>query len=210
MPVTDRAVRALRVKPAAYRCADGAGHYLLVKPTGAKLWPFDYRLGGKYRTLALGAYPNVSLKKARTDRDEARKAVAAGTEPVPPSAAKRAAPVADTFEANASEWLTVKAKAKAWAPSTLAKTKARLERDVFPWIGGRSVAGITPPDLLTVARRIEARGTADSYANEASAVGRVEQVPTGLQKGSRNAFKGGERKALRLIGGAIRRLECQL
>ncbi len=47
------------------KLADGGGMYLLIQPTGAKLWRLDYRFDGKRKTLALGIYPDVSLSDAR-------------------------------------------------------------------------------------------------------------------------------------------------
>lgn len=68
---------ALQVKAAApkatpYKLGDGDGLYLLVQPTGGKLWRMNYRMSGKQKTLALGAFPEVSLAEAREQRDTAK------------------------------------------------------------------------------------------------------------------------------------------
>lgn len=57
---------------------DGAGLFVLVKPTGAKYWRLKYRHGGVEKMLALGVYPEVSLKRAREKRDEARQLPSVG------------------------------------------------------------------------------------------------------------------------------------
>ena len=58
--------------------SDEKGLYLIVRGT-AKLWRYDYRFGGKRKkTLALGSYPDVSLRDARERRNEARRQIAAG------------------------------------------------------------------------------------------------------------------------------------
>ena len=51
-----------------YKMVDGEGMYLLVKRNGSKYWRMDYRFRGKRKTLALGVYPNISLKDAREKR----------------------------------------------------------------------------------------------------------------------------------------------
>jgi integrase len=69
-------------------------------------------------------------------------------------------PPLDSFEATAREWFAV--KRGGWAPSYADKIIARLEADVFPWIGQAPVAGITPPQLLEVLRRMESRGVVET------------------------------------------------
>ena len=69
------------VKAAPYKLSDEKGLYLLVQTSGGKLWRFDYRFNGKRKTLALGAYPDISLAQAREKRDNARKLLANDTDP---------------------------------------------------------------------------------------------------------------------------------
>jgi hypothetical protein len=109
MPLSDVAIR--KAKPAAkpYKLADGAGLYLLLTPTGSKLWRWKYRVAGKEKLLALGVYPDVSLIAARDACADARRALAQGVDPgAVRKAAKRAeveavAAVSETFEAVARE-----------------------------------------------------------------------------------------------------------
>lgn len=62
-------MRRLSAKPKPYKVADESGLFLLVQPTGAKLWKMKYRIHGYERKLAIGRYPEVSLSKARERRD---------------------------------------------------------------------------------------------------------------------------------------------
>ena len=64
------------------KLSDGKGMYLLVNPTGSKLWRWKYRVLGKEKVMALGAYPDVSLAQARDALDDARKLLAAGSDPM--------------------------------------------------------------------------------------------------------------------------------
>ena len=72
MKLSDIAVRTAKPRGKAYKLADGAGMYLLVKPDGKRYWRMDYRFHSKRKTLALGVYPGVSLKDAREKRDTAK------------------------------------------------------------------------------------------------------------------------------------------
>lgn len=157
------ATQVSKAKPCEkqYKLTDGAGMYLLVRPDGSKYWRMDYRFQGRRKTLALGVYPEVPLKRAREKRDEARQQLADGIDPSHvKKAAKRAASGADSFEAVTHEW---HAKYKAtWAESHSKRILRRLERDIFPWIGRRSIADIRAPELLDVLRRIERRGAVET------------------------------------------------
>src|SRR3546814_11703663 len=60
---------------------DSLGLFLLVQPSGGKLWRFKYRINGREKKFALGVYPDVSLSDARRRRDEARRLLADGKDP---------------------------------------------------------------------------------------------------------------------------------
>jgi integrase len=158
--------------------------YLLVKPNGSRWWRFDYRrpLTRKRNTLSLGTYPDVSLKNARAKRDEARAMVAEG---IDPGEQRKAAAIAgaDTFEAVAREWF--EKFSTHWAASHADKVLRRLERDVFPWIGGRPIAKLDAPTILATLRRIESRGAVETAHRALQNCGQVFRyaVATGRAPG---------------------------
>ncbi|MDQ6987774.1 MAG: integrase arm-type DNA-binding domain-containing protein, partial [Mariprofundaceae bacterium] len=162
------------------KLSDGGGMYLLVTQTG-KCWRFDYRFAGKRLTLALGMYPDVSLTEARKKHKEAREQVAAG---IDPSMQKKATKQAEdgTFEAVAREWF--EKQRTVWKPGHAVTVMSRLENNVFPWLGNRSMMEIEPPDLLAVLRRIESRGAIETAHRVKSICGQVFRyaVATGQAK----------------------------
>lgn len=163
MPLTDVSVRNTKPQAKPIKAFDEKGLYLLVQPAGGKLWRMDYRFDGKRKTMALGAYPAVKLAEARQARDEARSLLAKGIDPSAARKAERAAKEAvkrHQFEAVAREWFAL--KSPEWAESHSGKIIARLENDVFPWIGSKSVGEITTPELLAVLLRISHRGAKDT------------------------------------------------
>ena len=155
----------LNAKPASkpLKLFDGGGLFLLVTPSGGKWWRLKYRYLQKEKLISLGTYPEVSLKEAREKREQARKLLAAGTDP---GANRKAFKVeqmdrqGNSFEVVAREWLNK--KSGIWELSHSSKVIRRLERDVFPWIGKRPIAEITPPELLGLLRRIEDRGVPET------------------------------------------------
>lgn len=182
--LTPSAVANAKPQDKPYKLADERGMYLLVKPDGARWWRFDYRRPDtrKRNTLSMGTFPDVSLRKARDRRDEARKLLADGIDPGNKRKAETLAD-ADTFEAVAREWFA-KFSPK-WAPSHADKIIRRLERDVFPWIGKKPMAKLEAPDVLAVLRRIESRNAVETAHRAHQNCGQVFRyaVATGRAKG---------------------------
>ena len=177
------------------RLADGGNMYLLIQPNGAKYWRMDYRLAGKRKTLAIGVFPDMSLSDAREQREQARKLIANGIDPVAVKQAQKASTienVENSFEVIAREWFV--RHAPNWKENHSSKIIARLEKDVFPWIGNRPIAEIAAPALLAAIRKIEARGALETAHRAlaccgqvfryAVATGRAERDPTGDLRGA--------------------------
>lgn len=161
--LTDAKVRTAKPRPKAYKIADANRLFLMVTPSGGKLWRWNYEYDGKNKTMAFGAYPLVSLADAREKRDEAWSMLCEGHDP---SVAKRLKIEANleagrqTFERVAREWYE-NAKAQ-WATIHANDVIRSLERDVFPTIGSLPIAQLTPPLILGVLREIETRGAIET------------------------------------------------
>ncbi|MDN5869719.1 MAG: Arm DNA-binding domain-containing protein [Nitrococcus sp.] len=92
MPLTDTAIRDAKPAKKPYKKFDGKGLFALLHPNGGKYWRLKYYFTGKEKApLALGVYPDVSLKDARERRDEARKLLANGVDPAAQRKAQKAA-----------------------------------------------------------------------------------------------------------------------
>ena len=81
MPLTQFAIVNAAATDKPLMLSDGFGLHLLVQPNGSKLWRFRYRFGGRANMLTFGSFPTVSLATARSKREDARKLLAAGTDP---------------------------------------------------------------------------------------------------------------------------------
>lgn len=55
--LTDAKVRTAKPRPKPYKLADSNRLFLLVSPSGGKLWRWNYSYDGKNKTMAFGAYP---------------------------------------------------------------------------------------------------------------------------------------------------------
>ena len=156
MKLSDIAVKKSKAESKAYKLADGGGMYLEVAPNGSKYWRLKYRFEGKEKRLALGVYPEVTLMLARERRLDARKLLAAG---VDPSANKKAVKEAinqktlHSFEIIALEWLNTFMAEK--SVSHTGRILRRFEVYLFPWIGSKSIADITAPEILDCIKRVQ-------------------------------------------------------
>lgn len=159
MPLTDAKLRNLTT-PGKH--ADGGGLYLHITQAGGRYWRLKYRFAGKEKLLALGVYPEVSLKEARERRAVARQALGRGDDPGELRKAARAKVMheaANTLKAVADDWLAH--QAGRWDPVTLARTRASLEADVFPALGAVPMASVTTRQVMDVVKKIETRGAAE-------------------------------------------------
>jgi integrase len=170
MPLTDTEVRTAKILDKPYKLADERGLYLLVNPSGSRLWRFKYRITGVEKLLALGSYPDTSLQKARAKRDAARMMLADGGDPGAKRKAEKHAQT-DTFAAVAEEWLET--KRATLTDSTWQRDRDQLVKIVGPHLGKKPIAAIEAPDLLAVLRGLEKRGVNDTAHRVRAVCGRV-------------------------------------
>ena len=207
MALTDIEIRALKPQTETKKHFDGNGLYLEIRPTGSCYWRLKYRFGGKEKLLALGVYPDVSLKAARIKRDEAKKLIADGIDPSERRKAQKASfreGGDNSFEVIAREWYA--RKVSSWSATHSHRIMQLLERDIFPHIGSKPIEGLTAPALLTVARKIETRGAVETSHRAlqnigqifryAVATGRAERDPTGDLRGALSTVIHGHLPAL--------------
>ncbi|MFZ1546805.1 MAG: integrase arm-type DNA-binding domain-containing protein, partial [Candidatus Nitrotoga sp.] len=172
-----------------------------VTPAGGKWWRFRSKFDNKEKLLSLGVYPDVGLKDARQRRDDARKLLADGIDPGENRKAMKAVKqdrAANSFEVVAREWYAK--HAPNWVEHHGDRIIRRLERDIFPWIGGRPIADVTAPELLAAMRRIENRGALETAHRAlgncgqvfryAIATGRAARDPSGDLRGALPPVKG--------------------
>jgi integrase len=155
MKLTDVKVRQAKPRERPYKLGDGNGLHLEVLPTGGKYWHLRYWVQKKEHKVSLGVYPEVGLADARAKRDAFKKALAAGLDP---RAKKTELP---TFEGVAREWHSrniVPSKSTKYSYQIL----SRLEKFIFPHIGGRPINEIAAPEILVPLRTIEALGLNDT------------------------------------------------
>lgn len=188
MTLTHLKITHAKARERAYKLADADALYLVVNPNGTKLWRMNYRYLGKQKTLHFGEWPAVSLSDARERRDEARRKLAAGLDPV---AEKKADLLAkqiaadNTFKSVAEEWVT-KNEREGRAEITVDKIRWLLSM-AYPMIGDRPVSAISPQEVLTVLRKVEANGRYESARRMRSVLSRVFRYAIATARAERDA-----------------------
>ena len=203
--LNDTRVRTVKACERPIKLSDSGGLYLLIQPHGSKLWRLAYRFGGKQKTLAIGVYPTITLKQAREKRDEAKRLLAANMDPsTERRLEKLGASTSNTFRVVAKE-LLMKLEREGRAEATLVKQRWLLHF-AYPAVGDRPVAEITAPEVLSVLRKVEARGryetarrlrsTCGMVFRYAIATGRAERDPSVDLRGALTAPKVIHRSAI--------------
>ncbi|MGD9883694.1 MAG: tyrosine-type recombinase/integrase [Reyranella sp.] len=172
--LTDTKVKNAKPRLRPYKLGDGGWLYLLVKPSSAKLWRVAYRFHGREKLLALGAYPEVTLKAAREARDTAREKLRKGFDPGEVRKLERltqASEAATTFRVVAEEYLA-RQNGRKRADATLTKNRWLLEQ-AYPDIGSRPIASIKAAEVLAVLKKVEARGRLETARRLRAIVGAV-------------------------------------
>ena len=174
MKLTDTFIKRRQENGKVQKHSDGGGLFLYITPTGNKSWRLAYRFMGKQKLLVIGPYPAISLKEAREKRDLAKKMLVNN---IDPSTAKQEAKLTaanaakNSFEAVALEWHTK--YSPAWVERYQIASLNSLRTHIFPYVGKRPIHTITPPELLAVLRKIEAKGTVKEAHKLRSCCGRI-------------------------------------
>lgn len=165
MPLTDAKVKAAKLPgdKKQIKISDAGGLYLLVNKSG-KYWRLKYRFAGKEKTLSIGVYPLVSLKKARQAREVAKEQLFEGINPnhakQEAERKRRAQQEAATFEGVGRQWH--KEHSKHVSEKYAVKLIVSLERDIFPWLGSLPIESVKAIDVLNTLKRVAERGAEET------------------------------------------------
>jgi integrase len=154
-------IRNAKPKAKPYKLADGNGLYLLVKPSGSRLWRYKYRIDSRENVFAVGRYPQISLQQARESRENAYLLVKRGTHPASERAVGRLSVIdssANTFSSLANEW--VERNRARWSAYYLSQVQVIMADNVMPSIGRLPIKMVTANQLLTIVKKVEVRGAA--------------------------------------------------
>lgn len=180
-------IQAAKPLEKEYKLADERGLYLAVTPKGRKHWRFKYRIGGKEKKLSFGSFPDVGLADARAKRDEARKLVAAGVDPSlqeQEAEEARKAREEQRFDFIADEWLE-RLSLQGRAEATITKMRWMVDF-ARPSLGSKVMSDITAPEVLSVLRKIEAKGRYETANRARSTYGTIFRYAVATGRATRD------------------------
>ena len=201
MALTDVAIKNAKSHEKPYKMGDAGGLFLLVQPSGGKLWRLKYRVDGREKKLAIGPYPEISLAEARRRRDDARTLIITGKDPSREKQRDKVrsrAQAESTFAALTKEYCAKRKRDgdKAWAATTATRSEYLLSL-LDSSIGRVAIVEIKPPDVLAAVRKIEDKGKLESARRTlqlasavfryAVATGRLASDPTRDLRGALTA-----------------------
>ena len=177
MALTDVAIRNAKPRAKPYKMGDAFGLFVLIQPSGGKLWRFKYRFDGREKKLAIGTYPVISLAEARRRRDQARELLAAGKDPSRERQREKLrtqVQAGNTFAAIAEEYCDKRKRdgQKAWAASTAARSEYLISLLKVP-LGRMPITDVEPADVLAAVRKIERKGQLESARRTLQLAGAV-------------------------------------
>ena len=195
MKLTATKINAAGARDKVYRLFDGGGLYLEVTPANTKTWKLKYRFAGKEKKYRIGRYPAVTLANARLERELLKDSVANGVDPsLVKLTQKLETQTADSnlFGDVANEWFDVKIKPQSAVHAK--RTGSILKNHLLPYLADRPMMDVKPPELLSVLRLVEGKGSintahrakqiAGQIYRYAIASGRAETDPSAHLKGA--------------------------
>ena len=169
--LTDVKIKSLKPREVRYLVSDENGLYLEIRPNGKRTWLHRYRLHGRPEKVVIGAYPDVSLKRARERRDENKTAVANGTSPAMAKRQKKQRLNSDTTVRDfGSRYLAEVVTRDRKDPT---QVRRYLEKDIYSVLGNRPLGEVSPAEIQAVVFRKRDNG-------RPAAAGQLRGVMKGL------------------------------
>ena len=163
MPLTAQLVKNAKPKAKRYKLYDSKGLYLSVEASGSKYWRMKYRFGGKENTSSFGTYPEITLKNARNQAQEARSLL---NQDIDPNQQRQNArdkakiEKESVFKLVAYEWLNN--QKDRYKPATMKKKRWFIEKILIPKIGTRPINDISPQQVLKLLKALDKKGTLEN------------------------------------------------
>ena len=149
--LSDARCKGAKPSDKPYKLFDGGGLHLYVSTTGSRTWRLAYRLAGKPQTMSLGSYPEISLAAARVKREEAKRALIEGHDPMAPRRVNRQGMT--LAEAKETYWQGRKDVSATYRTNALRGIELHLVR-LMP----KPISSITRDDLLGELLLMDAAG----------------------------------------------------
>ncbi|RXK05391.1 tyrosine-type recombinase/integrase [Halarcobacter bivalviorum] len=168
-PLTTTEIKNFKPKDKQYKKPDGRGLWLVVRPTGAKYWRYDFKYGGKNLSMSFGVYPEVGLKEAREKRSAARELLSKNINPISEKRIKKASESL-TLQNVIDEWIDLRKKSSSIATITQNK---RILKNITDWLGNIAIKDIKRVDIISALEKLQSRGVIETAHRLLSLINKI-------------------------------------
>lgn len=201
IPLSDIQIKKAKSKEKGYKLFDGDGLFLWISSTGGKLWRLKYisPVSSKEKTYSIGKYPDITLSKARSERERLRQLVKNGIDPSDEKQENKKAQIkieiqkADTFGKLAKDFLIHKTKI---SDDYREMQLRRLDRHVFPTLKNTPISDIIRPDIIDLVKIIEANGTLEMASRVFSLCNEIFRYASANEKIPHNILQDIDKKSV--------------
>lgn len=189
-PLTATQIKQAKSKDIDYKLSDGGGLYLLITKSGSKLWKLKYHFDSKEKKLSLGAYPSISLQRARELREKHKTDIANNINPIEIKKAKKEAiqqkeiNALNTFEILALERL--ERQKDIISGTHYKRTLTAFKNDCFEYIGHKHIDEVTAQDIIKIMQVMNNRSVNDSARKLFYAISKTFKWAVANGKAARN------------------------
>ena len=165
--LTNTEVKQKKPQAKEFNLADGNGLYLRVKPSGSKIWLFNYfkPFTKKRSNMSIGHYPALTLAEARKQAEYLNSLLAKGLDPkVEQTRKEQDSSLAhlNTFKVISDKWLKIKQSEV--SPAYAAKIKQGLDNHIFPKMGDLPIHKINAPQSIDFLEPIAEKGSMETIS----------------------------------------------
>ena len=152
--LTELAVKKAEPKTKQFKLSDGGGLYLLVHSNGSKYWRFDFRFDGKQKSSSLGVWPEVSLAVARNKRDQARRKIKEGVNPIQEKKQKKSLQFEQAHETVEKKEAPIPQQISQQEEINTKSAVSLLKLHVFSELGEKPVTELDKEDVTVILKNI--------------------------------------------------------
>lgn len=200
LPLTNTQIKSVKPKEKDYKLFDGGGLFLLVAKTGGKRWRLKYRFNNKEKVIALGLYPSISLKDARTKRDEYKSLIAKGIDPNEQKKQKKEEikttekKKENTFYKVSQEWH--QNYESEVSKNYHIKLERALENYVYPFIRNKPIEDITRLNIIEILQDLKQKDLQETAKRVFMLINKIYKYAVTLEYTAHNIVADIEQKTI--------------